>query len=143
MLVEASKNHRGRHGGSGITLADPKLDDLEAIVHACNEEIMLVRFVRMPFDSPRTAPHIDLHERDKGFSGVEQADGVVVTADCEDMFYVGMTLNCRYPCVESASNYEQGAEVTSTRKTYLLLVKMGWVPPCRISQPFILRSSPP
>ena len=78
MLVEAPKNLRGRHGGSGITLADPKLDDLEAIVHACNEEIMLARFGGMPFDSPRTAPHIDLHERDKGFSGVEQADGVVI-----------------------------------------------------------------
>ena len=78
MLVEASKNLRGRHGGSGITLANPKLDDLEAIVHACSKQIVFAGFVWMPFYSPNSSASFHSSDGHCWLADVDESDRFVI-----------------------------------------------------------------
>lgn len=53
-------------------------DDLEAVVHTRNEQVILAALGRMPFYTPDTTPDMSLLERSKRFAYVEQANFFIV-----------------------------------------------------------------
>ena len=88
-------------GGYYISIAKAETNDLEAIMHARNEEVILTCFGWVPFDSPRATADVCLRERDKGLACVEEPDGVIVAADREEVLDERVALNGRHTCVES------------------------------------------
>lgn len=54
-------------------------DDFAAVVHACNEQIVLAGWRGVPFHAPGAASDVHLSQRNKRFARVEQADSVIVT----------------------------------------------------------------
>jgi hypothetical protein len=53
-------------------------DDLEAVVHTRNEQVILAALGRMPFYTPDSAPNVSLLEWSKGFAYVEKANFFVI-----------------------------------------------------------------
>ncbi len=128
-----------------ISSTKVELDNFEPIMHARDEEVGLARLKGMPLDPPCAAANVDLRQRRGGLSGIEKPDGAIVTSDSEDMFHVGMALDRCHPGIEPETIQVRRVTVESNAHAmaYRLFVNMGSAPPCRTSQPFILRSSPP
>jgi len=55
-----------------------ELDDLEAIVHACHEQVVPADLRRVPLYTPDTTPNVSLLERPKGFTCVKEANFFVI-----------------------------------------------------------------
>lgn len=55
-----------------------ELDDLEAIMHTCHEQVIPAALGWVPFHTPDTAPNMGLLERSKGFTCVKEANLFVI-----------------------------------------------------------------
>lgn len=56
-----------------------ELDDLEAVVHTCQEQVTPAAFGWVPFYTPDTAPDVGLLERSNGLPYVKEANIFVIT----------------------------------------------------------------
>lgn len=56
-------------------------DDLGAVVHAGDEQIVFATWRGMPFDAPCASTDVGLNEGTEGSADIEKADGVVVTGE--------------------------------------------------------------
>ncbi len=54
------------------------MENLEVIMHTCDEKVVFTFGRRMPFHSPGSATHVGLNQWCLELAGVEESDGVVV-----------------------------------------------------------------
>lgn len=81
---------------SRISLPLPEPHDLEPIMHARHQQIILPLWCWMPLDAPGAASHVRFSEGLGEGAGVEEADGRVVAAYGDEVLDVRVALDRRY-----------------------------------------------
>lgn len=77
MVIEPTKNFEAIVCNIWKPRVEP--DDLEAVVHACYEQVVPAVLRRMPFYTPDPAPNVSLLELSNGITFVKEADFFVIT----------------------------------------------------------------
>lgn len=137
-----------------------KTDDFETIVHARDKEVVLAFGGWMPLDPPGSTSDVHVCQRFQGPACVKKPNFVVITTPVSllpqipsSATYLPAAIRCSicgwlWIVVTPASNLSNDpAQLPEYASCfvfpYRLLTKMGRSKPCRSSQPFIERSSPP
>jgi len=158
MFIEPMKNFEAIP--SGVWKPRIEADDLEAVVHTCHKKVVPAVLGRVPFYTPDTTPNMCLLERSKWFTCVKEANLFVITeresakefrsdevvespSNSYEMFDMGVSLD-RGDSRFETTRVRTGKGVQKCfHEIHRRFSNMGQLKPCRVSHPFILRSSPP